>query len=71
MRPAASRGKKVLPSSRASTQPRLPALIALAPEPRHGRSHPEKNCFGHWALVLIWALSFEICIFISFIAGDE
>jgi len=27
----------------ASTQPRLPALIALAPEPRHGGHHPVKT----------------------------
>ena len=36
MRPAGSDGMMVLSSGPFSSRPRLPALIPLAPEPRHG-----------------------------------
>ena len=39
MRPAGSGGKMVLSSGPVCSRPRLPALIPLAPEPRHGGGH--------------------------------
>ena len=39
MPPAGSDGEKVLSSGPACARPRLPALIPLAPEPRHGGGH--------------------------------
>ena len=37
--PAGSGGEKVLSSGPVCARPRLPALIPLAPEPRHGGGH--------------------------------
>jgi hypothetical protein len=37
--PALSDGKKILSSGPVCARPRLPALIALAPEPPHGARH--------------------------------
>jgi hypothetical protein len=39
MHPAVSDGKKVLFSGPVCARPRLPALIPLIPEPRHGGGH--------------------------------
>jgi hypothetical protein len=41
MHPAGSGGKKVLSSDPVCPLPRLPVLIPLAPEPRHGGGHRE------------------------------
>jgi hypothetical protein len=43
MHPAVSGGKKVLFSGAVCARPRLPALIPLIPEPRHGGGHEAKG----------------------------
>jgi hypothetical protein len=57
MRPAGSDGKKELSSGPVYSRPRLPALIPLTPEPRHGGGHrvigfDDRSCPDTQATVL-------------------
>ena len=57
MHPAGSGGEMDLSSGPVCARPRLPALIPLTPEPRHGGGHraigfDDRSCRGEEAIVL-------------------